>query len=80
MARKCSITGKKPLAGNHVSHANNKTRRRQLPNLQTKRIFIPELGKFVKIKLSTRALRTIDKKGLVPFLKSEGLSLKDVIR
>ncbi|WP_462136980.1 50S ribosomal protein L28 [Candidatus Mycalebacterium sp.] len=79
MARRCSITGKGPLAGNHVSHANNKVRRRQLPNLQTKRIFVPELDKFVKIKLSTRALRTIDKKGLIPFLKSEGLSLKDVI-
>ena len=80
MARRCSITGKKPLAGNHVSHANNKVRRRQLPNLQTKRIYVPELGKFVKIKLSARALRTVDKKGLLPLLKSEGLSLKDVVR
>ncbi len=80
MARKCSITGKKPLAGNRVSHANNKVRRRQLPNLQTKRIFVPELDKFVKIKLSVRALRTVDKKGLLPFLKSEGLTLSDVTR
>ncbi|MGI9558628.1 MAG: 50S ribosomal protein L28 [Thermodesulfobacteriota bacterium] len=80
MARKCSITGKKPLAGNSVSHANNKVRRRQLPNLQTKRIFVPELDKFVKIKLSVRALRTVDKKGLLPFLKSEGLTLSDVTR
>ncbi len=80
MARRCAITGKRPLAGNNVSHANNKTRRRQLPNLQTKRIYIPELDKFVRIKLSTRALRTIDKKGLLPFLRSEGLSLKDVVR
>ncbi len=80
MARKCAITGKKPLSGNHVSHANNKVRRRQLPNLQTKRVYIPELDRFVKIKLSTRALRTIDKKGLLSFLRSEGLSLKDVAR
>ena len=80
MARRCSITGKGPLAGNNVSHAHNKTRRRQLPNLQTKRIFVPELGRFVRIKLSTRALRTVDKKGLLPFLRSEGLTLKDVSR
>lgn len=80
MARRCSITGKGPLAGNNVSHANNKTRRRQLPNLQSKRIFVPELGRFVRIKLSTRALRTVDKKGLLSFLRSEGLSLKDVAR
>ncbi len=80
MARRCSITGKKPLSGNHVSHANNKVRKRQLPNLQEKRIYVPELGGFVKIKLSARALRTVDKKGLLPFLKSEGLSLKDVVR
>lgn len=80
MARRCSITGKGPLSGNNVSHANNKTRRRQLPNLQNKRIFVPELGRFVRIKLSTRALRTIDKKGLLSFLRSEGLTLKDVAR
>jgi len=80
MARRCSITGKKPLSGNHVSHANNKVRRRQLPNLQKKRIYVSELGGFVKIKLSTRALRTIDKKGFLPFLKSKGLSLKDVTK
>ncbi|MCY4047110.1 MAG: 50S ribosomal protein L28, partial [Candidatus Dadabacteria bacterium] len=63
MARRCAITGKGPLSGNNVSHANNKTRRRQIPNLQNKRIFVPELGRFVRIKLSARALRTIDKKG-----------------
>lgn len=80
MSRRCSITGKRPLSGNRVSHANNKVRRRQLPNLQTKRVYIPELDRFVKIKLSTRALRTIDKKGLLPFLRSEGLELKDVVR
>ena len=66
------------MAGNNVSHANNKTRRRQLPNLQTKRIFVPELNRFVRIKISTRALRTLNKKGLVSFLKDEGLTLKDI--
>ena len=69
MARRCDITGKRPLTGNRVSHANNKTKHRQLPNLQTKKIYVPELGRSVKLKVSTRALRTIDKKGLMAFLK-----------
>ncbi len=78
MSRKCDITGKRPLAGNNVSHAHNKTRKRQLPNLQTKRIFVPELGKSVRIKVSTSALRSIDKMGLRAFLRKNGLSLSDV--
>jgi len=78
MARKCDLTGKKPLVGNHVSHANNKVKRRQNPNLHTKRIYIPELDKYVKIKISNRALRTVNKKGLLSFLKDEGLTLKDI--
>lgn len=80
MAQKCAITGKKPLVGNHVSHANNKVKRRQNPNLQTKRIYITELDKFVKIRLSARALRTVNKKGLLTFLRDEGLTLKDVTK
>ncbi|RDV37305.1 50S ribosomal protein L28 [Bradymonadaceae bacterium TMQ3] len=79
MARKCKLTGKKPLVGNRVSHANNKTKMRQLPNLQQKRIYIPEEDRWVRVRLSARALRTVTKKGLLPFLKSEGLALKDVI-
>ena len=78
MARKCDLTGKKPLVGNHVSHANNKVKRRQNPNLHSKRIYIPELEKYVKLKISNRALRTINKKGLLSFLKDEGLTLKDI--
>lgn len=78
MAKKCDITGKKPLVGNHVSHANNRVKRRQNPNLHTKRVYIPELEKYVKLKISTRALRTINKKGLLKYLKDEGISLKDV--
>lgn len=80
MSQKCAITGKKPLVGNHVSHANNKVKRRQNPNLHSKRIYIPQLDKFVKVRLSARALRTVSKKGLLPFLKSEGLTLKDISR
>ncbi len=78
MSRRCKLTGKGPMAGNNVSHSHKKTRMRQLPNVQSKRIFVPELGRFVKIKMSTRAMRTIDKKGLMPYLKAQGLSLKDV--
>ncbi len=79
MARKCKLTGKAPLSGNNVSHAHNKTRRFQLPNLQWKRIYVPELGRSVRIRMTTRAIRTIDKKGLMAFLKAEGLKLKDVL-
>jgi len=78
MSKRCRLTGKGPLTGNNVSHAHNKTRRRQLPNLQTKRIYVPELGRWVRVRLSARALRTITKKGLLSFLADEGLRLKDV--
>jgi large subunit ribosomal protein L28 len=78
MARKCSITGKKPLSGNNVSHAHNKTRRYQRPNIQKKRIYVPELGRFVRITLSTRALRSVSKVGLLNYLKKNNLELKDV--
>jgi len=67
------------MAGNNVSHSHLKTKRRQLPNLQTKRIFIPEENRWVRIKLSTRALRTVTKKGLMTYLREEGLSLKQVM-
>ena len=63
MSRVCQLTGKKPLTGNHVSHAHNKTKRRQLPNLRTKRIWVEEENKFVTVKISTSALRTLKKKG-----------------
>jgi len=63
MSRRCEITGVGPKTGNNVSHAHNKTRRRFLPNLQKKRIWVKELNRFVTIKLSTRALKTIAKNG-----------------
>jgi large subunit ribosomal protein L28 len=78
MSRRCAISGKKPMAGNNVSHAHNKTRRWQRPNVQVKRLFVPELNRFVRLKVSTRALRTISKIGLMPYLRKEGLQLKDV--
>ena len=79
MARKCKLTGKGPLSGNLISHAHNKTNRVQLPNLQWKRVYVPELDRTVRIRMTTRAIRTIDKKGLMAFLKDEGLSLHEVL-
>ena len=78
MARRCAITGKKPMSGHNVSHANNRSKRRFLPNLVTKRIFIPETGQTVRVRISTSALRTIQKKGLLKTLKDQGLTLRDV--
>ncbi len=80
MSRKCQITGKKPMAARNVSHAHNVTPRWQRPNIQKKRLYVPELGRWVRVKLSTRALRTITKKGLLRYLRDEGLTLKDVTR
>lgn len=69
MARECQLTGKKPMVGNKVSHSNMKSKRRFLPNLQKKNFFIPETGQWVKINVSTSALRTIDKLGIYDYLK-----------
>jgi large subunit ribosomal protein L28 len=81
MSRVCRLTGKKPLTGNHVSHANNRTKRRQLPNLVWKRIWVPELNRSVRLRLSTSALRTLTKKGgLMQYLRDSGLSLRDITR
>lgn len=79
MARRCQLTGKGPLTGHNVSHSNRRTKRRQFPNLQTKRIFIPEQNRWVRVRLSTRALRTVTKKGLLRFLRDEGLTLEQVL-
>ncbi len=69
MARVCQITGKKTQVGNHVSHANNKTLRKFYPNLQKKRFFLAEENRWITLKLSTRAIKTINKKGLSAVLK-----------
>ena len=69
MARVCQVTGKKPITGNKVSHSNIKTKRRFLPNLQTKRYFLAEEDKWVTIKVSTEAVRTINKNGLYAVVK-----------
>ncbi|MBX3044937.1 MAG: 50S ribosomal protein L28 [Candidatus Kapabacteria bacterium] len=69
MARRCELTGTGVLTGNNVSHAHNKTRRRFLPNLQKKRIWIPEEGRWITLKVTAKAIRTLDKKGYKAMLK-----------
>ena len=64
MARVCQITGKGPMVGNHVSHANNKTKRRFLPNLQYKRFWVESENRWIRLRVSHSALRTIDKNGI----------------
>ncbi len=63
MSRRCELTGVGPMSGNNVSHANNRTKRRFLPNLQVKRIWIPEEKKWVRVKVTARALKVLDKQG-----------------
>jgi large subunit ribosomal protein L28 len=64
MARVCAVTGKAPMVGNNVSHAHNKTRRRFMPNLQQRRFWVESENRWVRLRLSNAALRTIDKKGI----------------
>jgi large subunit ribosomal protein L28 len=64
MARVCQVTGKHPMVGHHVSHANNKTKRRFLPNLQRRRFWVESENRWVKLRLTNAALRTIDKNGI----------------
>lgn len=79
MARKCAITGKGPRSGNNVSHAKNRTKRWFRPNLVTKRIWVDELDRHIRLKVSTKTLKAIDRDGLLRTLKKNGLQLKDVI-
>jgi large subunit ribosomal protein L28 len=75
MARVCQVTGKQPISGHSVSHSNIKTKRRFLPNLHTKRFFLAEEDKWIRLKVSSEGLRTINKKGLyqvVKQLRAEG--------
>jgi large subunit ribosomal protein L28 len=69
MARVCQVTGKVPVTGHKVSHSNIKSKRRFLPNLQTKRFYLAEEDKWITLKLSTEGIRTINKRGLMPVVK-----------
>ena len=69
MARVCQVTGKRPIVGNKVSHSNIKTKRRFLPNLQTKRFYFVEEDRWIVMKVSSEAIRTINKNGLASVIK-----------
>lgn len=69
MAKRCQLTGKGVMSGNNVSHANNRTKRRFLPNIQKKRIWLAEENRWITLKISTSALRTLDKKGYSAFMR-----------
>jgi large subunit ribosomal protein L28 len=69
MSRICQITGKKPITGNRVSHSNIKTKRRFLPNLQVKRFYVPEEDFWITLRVSSKAIRIINKKGISAVLK-----------
>ena len=78
MSRVCDVTGKKPMFGNNVSHANNKSRRRFNVNLQKKRFWLPDEKRYVTLRVSTKGMRIIDKKGIrkvINELKSQGKSV-----
>jgi large subunit ribosomal protein L28 len=64
MARVCQVTGKRPMTGNNISHANNKTKRRFLPNLQRRRFWVETENRWISLRLTNAALRTIDKNGI----------------
>ena len=75
MSRVCQVTGKAPMVGNNVSHANNKTKRRFLPNLQNRRFWLEDQNRWVRLRVSNAGLRIIDKKGIAVVLaelKSRG--------
>lgn len=78
MSKKSAITGSGPNYGNNVPFSKKKTRRRWDVNLHDRRIWVPELNRFVKLRLSTRDMRSIDKHGLLPYLRSNGLTVQDL--
>jgi large subunit ribosomal protein L28 len=78
MSRVCQITGKRPLTGHRVSHANNKRKRRFLPNLHVQRFWVESERRFISLRVSTRGLRTIEKKGVdkvVAELRAQGMQV-----
>ena len=75
MSRKCTISKKSSMVGNRVSHAKNRTKVRLLPNVQDKRIYSTKLGKFIRIRVCTSALRSINKIGIEAYCAKSGISL-----
>lgn len=78
MARVCEVTGKKPMSGHNVSHANNKTKRRFLPNLQRRKFWVESENRWISLRLSNAALRTIDKNGIDAVLAKMRLQGKTI--
>ncbi len=76
MSKRCELTGTTVMTGNNVSHAHNKTRRRFLPNLQKKKIWIPEEKRWVTVKATAKAIKTLDKLGYKAMMKKYGCKLK----
>jgi large subunit ribosomal protein L28 len=76
MAKRCQLTGVGPMFGHKVSHANNRSNRKFLPNLQWKRVWVPELGRWVRLKLTAKALKTLDRKGYAAMLRELGVKMK----
>ena len=79
MSRICQLTGKRPVSGNNVSHSHHKTKRKFFPNLFKKRFYLPEEDRWITIKLSAKALRNINKKGITEYLRElekEGIKVK----
>ena len=75
MSKVCQVTGKRPLVGNNVSHANNKTKTRSLPNIQSHRFWVPSLGRFVRLRVSAHGIRIINRQGIervIARLREEG--------
>ena len=75
MSRACAISGKRRMVGNNVSHSHRKSKRVQQPNLIKKRIYIPEEGRTITVRMSARALRTINKKGAMQVLREQGIDI-----
>ena len=69
MSKVCQLTGKRPITGNNVSHSNRKTKRRFLPNLQNKRFYVPETGEWITLRLTTKAIRTVNKLGVYAYIQ-----------
>lgn len=78
MARKCALTGKRRNVGMQVSHSHIRTKKVQLPNIQSKRLWLEDEARFVRVRLSTRALRTVTLQGLSAWLRQEGKTLADI--
>ena len=78
MSKVCKLTGKRPNVANSISKSHIKTKRRQLPNLQVKKIFVPEMNRSFQLKLSTKAMKIIDKVGLISYLKKNNMTLEDI--